>query len=82
MEGVIKKSEKNPYTLLLDLLLVFIGVEGGCGAAAESLVGEYFLVKDMPKSVGGITMVRKRGLRSILYYAFHLSSRLKSIQGF
>ena len=29
MEGVIKKSEKNPYTLLLDLLLVFIGVEGG-----------------------------------------------------
>ena len=45
-------------------------------------VGEYFLVKDMPKSVGGITMVRKRGLRSILYYAFHLRSRQESILDF
>ena len=68
MEGVIKKSEKNPYTLLLDLLLVFIGVDGA--VAAESPVGEYFLVKDMPKSVGGITMVRKRGLRS---YTMHFT---------
>ena len=52
---------------LLDLLLVFTLVFRS--ERSWCTVGYAVVRKDMPDTVGGITMVRKRGLRSFSYFS-------------